>query len=167
MTVDVQARSRPPVAFRDGPQRPSAVSSMFAVVLNAALLGIVHRLPEWQWPAFLTARFEELLPLLTASFVASILVSLLNLVVDRPWLRSLGTLVTSAVAFAVAVATWRVFPFDFTGYDVDWTPVARIALVLSMVGTAISVAVEAARLLTMAVTHHGGSGHRTAASSYS
>ena len=86
---------------------------VIAVAINAVMLWIAHQLLDWGWPRFLTEDFEELLPVITWSLVASIVVNALFVVADPPWFKALCNVVTSAISLAVAVRTWQVFPFDF------------------------------------------------------
>ena len=58
----------------------------------------------------------------------------------------IGEMITAAVGFAVALRTWRVFPFDFTGYDTDWSWLVRLILIIVMVGTAIGFVAESVKL---------------------
>ena len=46
---------------------------------------------------------------------------------------------------------WRVFPFDFSAYAFPWTTVARVLIVLSIVGSAIAIVVEVGRLFRAAL----------------
>jgi hypothetical protein len=39
-----------------------------------------------------------------------------------------------------------VFPFDFTGLTFDWTQIARVVIIFTILGTAIGAMVEAFKL---------------------
>jgi hypothetical protein len=149
--MPTSTRSIRSVAQRRRRRPPSRSSHVVAVVVNVVLLLVVVRLPEWRWPAFLTDRFSELLPLIVTSFLVTIAVHVVHLVSDADWFDALGNLLTSAIAFVVALRTWQVFPFDFSGSGVDWTLVVRTVLAFALAGTAISVVVETARLATALV----------------
>ena len=110
-----------------------------AVAVNALALWVARHLLEWGWPRFLTDEFDQLLPILTASFVASMVVNALFVLADPPRFKALGNMVTSAISLVVAVRTWQVFPFDFSTYAFDWTWVARLVIVLAAVGSGISM----------------------------
>jgi hypothetical protein len=147
----------PPPAARD--TRPSAAQRFgygLAVVLNGLMLWVAHQLLDWGWPGFLTADYEDLLPWVTVSFVASMAANAAFVVHDRGWFRPLADLITSVIGLAVAVKTWTVFPFDFSTDDRDWTGLARVVLVIAIVGTLIGVIVNAVKLIQrLAAAGHG------------
>lgn len=118
-----------------------------AIVLNAVALWVVHQLVGWGWPGFLTGAFSEVLPLLSASLVASIVVNLVFLARDRGRIRALGDLTTSAFGIAVSLQLLRVFPVDFSGYDHDWAWLVRVVLLVGMIGSAIGAAIAFGRLV--------------------
>ncbi len=113
-----------------------------AVAINAALLWVTHQLLDWGWPRFLTEDFEELLPVITVSLVASMVANALFVLADPPWFKALCNAVTSAISFVVAVRTWQVFPFDFTSYAVDWSTLARVVVIVAVVGSAVATVVN-------------------------
>lgn len=130
--------------------RPTAARRFgysLAVVGNAVGLWLVHQLLDWHWPAFLTADFREVLPLLSASLVAGLVANVVFHVRDRGVVRALGDGVTSALGIAVSVRLLQVFPVDFTGYDRDWSGLVRVLLVVGIVGSAIGLVAALARLL--------------------
>ncbi len=118
---------------------------VIAAAINGALLWIVHQLLDWEWPGFLTPDFEDLLPILTMSFVAGIAVNVVYVVSDHWPIKPLGELTTSAIGFAVTLRTWQIFPFDFNG--TDWSWLARLVLALGMIGTSIAVIVQLVALV--------------------
>ena len=122
---------------------------------NLVLLWIAHRLLEWQWPRFLTVEFDDLLPVLSASIVVSIVANLLWVAFDPPWFKALGSIVTSAFAIAVGLRTLEVFPFDFSTYARDWSGLVRVVVVLGIVGSAAGVVVNILKLVSSAAV--GGS----------
>jgi hypothetical protein len=118
-----------------------------AIVVNLVLLWIVHHLLDWDWPRFLTDEFDDVLPVLTASIIATIVANAVFVVFDPPWFRHLANVVTSAIALACAVVVSRVFPFDFSDYATDWTWLARLVVVVGVVGTAVAVVVNTVSLV--------------------
>jgi membrane protease YdiL (CAAX protease family) len=115
---------------------------VIAVAINAVLLWVSHQLLEWGWPRFLTDDYEQLLGIITASFVATMIANALFVLADPPWFKALANTVTSFISFVVAWRTWQVFPFDFDGYARDWSTLVRVILVVGMVGTAIATVVN-------------------------
>lgn len=118
-----------------------------AVIVNGILLWVAHQLLDWGWPGFLTQDFDRLLPLLTVSFVVSMVVNTAYLARDRGRFRAFAEGFDAAIALVVSIQTWDVFPFDFTGYDHDWTWLARTLLVIAIVGTTIALVVHLVRLV--------------------
>ena len=132
---------------------------LVAIAANAVMLYGAHHLLAWGWPRFLTDDFETLLPIVTASFVAGMLANAAFVCFDAAWFKLLANIVTSAIGFVVALRTWQVFPFDFSGYDHDWSWLVRVVLVVAMVGAAISVVVESVRVITWAARDHATREH--------
>jgi hypothetical protein len=160
-----RARVRPPsltlshrhAVVRRAGRQPSAsrrFGYLVAIGVNVAFLYVVHQLLDWRWPSFLTDDFSQLLPVITASIVATIVANVLFLWYDREWFMTLANVVTAILGCVVAVRTWQVFPFDFSTFDRDWTAVVQIVLVVAMLGTAIAALVGVGRLLTMPFRSH-------------
>lgn len=122
------------------------VGYVIAAGINAVLLWAAHRLLDWGWPGFLTDDFELVLGIVTASLVASIVANLALAVEHGGRFRAFTDLVTAAFALAVGVRMWEVFPFDFAGYDHDWSTVFEIALVLGVVACGLAVLANLVRL---------------------
>lgn len=125
------------------PRRPSVAARRFgylvAIALQAVLLYLLNVRPGWQVLPFLSPDMRDVIGLLNASIGVGIGVNVLYLVSDPPWLRAAGDVVTSAVGMAVLVRLWQVFPFDFSGTSFDWALVARVLIVVGIVGSAIGI----------------------------
>lgn len=117
------------------------------VIVNAVLLWISHQLLDWGWPRFLTDDFDEVLPIVSASFVAAIVANLAFVVYDPRWFSSLLEALTSAISLAAGIVVLRVFPFDFSSYARDWSWLVRTVIVVGIVATAITLVVHLGRLL--------------------
>ncbi len=128
---------------------------VIAIAMNAVGLWVTRRLLEWGWPRFLTDDFDELLPILTVSFVAGMVVNALFVVADPPRFKALCNVVTSVISLVVAVRTWQVFPFDFSSYAFDWTWVARVLIVIAAVGSGIAVVANLIGLVRPSSTRAG------------
>jgi hypothetical protein len=124
--------NRPPVGVR-------RVGYLVAVLINAALLWLLHVWPGWEGVPFLTADFADVLWLVGLSLWVGVGANLLYLVLDPLWLTALGGLATTAIGLAAALRLWEVFPFDLDG---AWTTVVRVALVIGIVGAAIGILVN-------------------------
>jgi hypothetical protein len=120
-----------------------------AIAVNGALLIVAHNLLSWGWPSFLTDEFADLLPLINLSLGATILVNATYINYDPVWFKSSTQIGLGAITMMLAVRTLQVFPFDFTGYDFDWEPIARGMIILSMIGIGIGLVVETVRLVAV------------------
>jgi hypothetical protein len=151
-----------PIERRPVRRRPSAaerrVGYIIAALINVIGLWIIHHLLRWGWPPFLTDSFEDLLPYITASFAATIVINLLWAVRDPAWFRHAGQIALNLVAIRAAERTWEIFPFDFTGYDPVWEAVARSVIGVSLVGLVIATIVEVVGLVRscLGIEDHGG-----------
>jgi hypothetical protein len=141
--IDVHGRPRPAAERRAG--------YVAAAIVNSVLLWVAHQLLDWGWPSFLTPEFDEVLPIVSASFVASIVANVLFVVHDPPWFRSLLDAVTSAISLTAGIRVLQVFPFDFSTWGTDWSWLVRTVLVVGVVATAIAVVVHTVRLLDEAI----------------
>ena len=120
---------------------------MIAALINVVGLWIVHHFLEWEWPSFLTDDFSDLLPYITASFAATIVVNLLWALRDPAWFRHVAQIGLNLVAIRAAVRTWEIFPFDFTGYAPAWETAARVVIIVSLFGLVVATIVEVVRLV--------------------
>jgi hypothetical protein len=140
----VRAPSRPP----RGARRSGYVA---AAAINLVLLWLLHVTPGWEQLAFLTDEFVAITGLLTASFVAGVVVNVVYVLADPPWFRRLGEASTAAFACAVLARTWAVFPFELTGWWAGWDTTLRAVVGFLTVATAIAVLANLADLLRQAL----------------
>lgn len=145
MTVTA-ARRRPPVAAR-------RAGYVVSILVNIALLYVVNGWPGWEAVPFLTQDTQQVMGLVNASIVASLLANVVYLFYDAPWLRSLGDLATTAIGLAALISIWNVFPFDFESSSFDWALLVRIGLVVGILGCAIGVIVQLVSLMGRASRH--------------
>jgi hypothetical protein len=143
-------------------RRPSAaarrVGYLVGIVVSAALLFVLNGQPGWQALPFLTSDTSQVIGLVNLSLAVSLSVNVVYLFYDRPWLKSLGDLITAGIGMAVAIRVWQVFPFAFHGSAAWWSTAVRVLLVLVIVCSAISIVVQAVSLARRATHHtpHGG-----------
>lgn len=130
--------------------RTTRTGYLAAIVVNVAMLFVVHRLLEWGLVPFLTEDFRRLLPIVSLSLASTVVVNVLYLTYDPGWFRSLTQLGLNAISLAVVVRTYQVFPFDFSAYGFDWTGLVRLALVAVMVAIGIALVVEVVRFFRRA-----------------
>ena len=130
---------------------------LLAAAINGVLLWVSHHLLEWGWPSFLTEDFEQVLPILSASFVATIVANVLFVAHDPRWFRALAESVTSALSLVAAVRMWQVFPFDFSTMARDWSTLARVLIAVGIAGLAVAVV---ANVVTFLAAVAAGPGSR-------
>lgn len=122
-----------------------------AVVVNAFLLFVVNNLLAWDLLPFLTDDFSKLVPLVSFSLMASIVVNVIYLGFDDAWFKAFSQIVLGAIGLAVTVRTIQVFPFDFSDAGFDWATLTRVVLVMVGAAIAISIVVETVRLVRAVV----------------
>ncbi len=133
-------------ATRRAPVGARRFGYLVAIVLNIALLVVVFVWPAWWALPFLTAETTQVLPLIAAQAWIGIAINVIWIVVDPPWLRALGDVVTSAVGLAVAWAVLQVFPFDFGASDVPWETLVLVVVWIAVIGSAIGVIANVVKL---------------------
>jgi uncharacterized membrane protein SirB2 len=119
-----------------------------AVVINLVMLVVVQNVVEWGWPPFLTQEFADVVPWISASLLVSIAANLIYQFNDSPAVKSTGQILVNLVSIAVSYVVLQVFPFDFSSYAFNWAPIARIVLILAIVGSGIGVLTEAIHLVS-------------------
>lgn len=118
-----------------------------AIVVNGAILFVAHNVLAWGVFDWLTDDFAEVLPIVTASLLATIAANTMFLIYDEPWFTSACEIVTTGFALAAAIATYRVFPFDFSAYAWDWDTIVRWLIVLAIIGMSIAIVVNVVKLV--------------------
>jgi len=125
-----------------------------AVAVNAAILVVVNNILEWGWFPWLTDDFELVLPLVNLSLVATILANIAYMAYDAAWFKSICEIGQLSISIAVAIRTFRVFPFDFAAYTWDWEATTRLTIVVAIVAMFIAIIVHVVRLI-MELVHLG------------
>lgn len=121
--------------------------ALFTVIVYWA----VNVWPGWQAVPFLDQSMQDVLCFVNASLIISGVVSVVNIVANRSAVSAVGEIITSAVGLVVASRFWVVFPFGFGGSGFNWDLVARILLMLACAGYAVSIVVQLAALVRLAV----------------
>jgi hypothetical protein len=135
------ARTRPPRAAR-------RFGYVVAIGCNAVAIYIAHHLLDWGWPRFLTDQFDDVLPLITASFIYGMATNAMFVLYDQQWFKSLVNVGGSIIAFVITLRLYQVYPFDFSGYAVNWSWAISTLLIIGMVVTAIAAVAESVRVVT-------------------
>ena len=127
-----------------------------AIGVNVLLLVVVNSILGWGWFPWLTPEFGDVLPVLNLALVFNIVMSLVFMAYDEPWLKAVTQIVTNVLAIVVLARIWQVYPFDFSAYDfpvdiaafdLDWDLVTHLILGLAIFGTTIAVVMEIVKLV--------------------
>ena len=129
-----------------------------SIGVQAALLFVVNNLVEWDILPFITEGFNDLVPYINVSLVASIVVNAVYFAFDPRWFKSFGQAILNAISLVVIVQTYRIFPFDFSGSSFNWTAVTRVCLVALMVLVGIGIIGEGVKMFQALAT--SGTTHR-------
>ena len=117
---------------------------VIAIAINLLVLWIVHSVANWGL-SFITASWPQVIWAFNLSIGATIVANTAFLVYDGAWFKHLVQMVLNLLGIVVIVTLFRVFPFDFGS---EWVnQLARLALVLGLLGTVIAVIVEFVSLL--------------------
>lgn len=151
-TTTPPTRTAPSRRTRPGPVA-RRVGYLIAIAVDVVVIWLVFVSPGWEAVPFLTDRTIDVLPVVTAAVLVSILVNLVWLVVDPLWLHAFGDGVNAVMGVVVTGGVLSVFPFSFDD-DQPWEAFARVILVVGLVGASIAVVVNlimVIRYLTNAV----------------
>ena len=123
-----------------------------AVAVNVAFLVIVNNIVDWGWLPWLTEDFSDVLPIMNASLIASIVANVVYIAYDRPWFKGLTELGLLVIALIVTIRFWQVFPFDFSAYDFDWGTLVRWLLGVALFGICVAMLVQVIQLARLAMS---------------
>lgn len=133
-----------------GPQQSTAgrrFGYVIAAGINAALLYAVNNVLSWDQLRFLTDGFEEVIPIISVSLTATLIMNLIYVFYDPRWFKSLSQIGLAGISIAATVRLYQVFPFDFSKYDFSWETLTRVVLIVAIVGMAITIVAETFRLV--------------------
>jgi len=149
---------------------PTRPGYAMAIAVNVAVLFVANNLLEWDLIPFLTGDFSRVLWIIDVSLLATVVVNLAYLWYDPAWFKSGCQICLGGISMLVSIRMLQVFPFDFTGSQFDWEPVARFVMILGVIAVGIGIVVEVVKLvrsLLQAVTaspihdwSDNASGHR-------
>jgi hypothetical protein len=115
---------------------------IFAVIFNIAFLVVVNKVPDWNIQVF-TDTFPDILWAVNTSIGVSIAGNLILIFFHSRFLHHLLNAVFSAFGILAVSVILSVFPFDFSELVGEWLNILiRIALIVGIVGSAISVVVN-------------------------
>lgn len=119
-----------------------------AAVLNLAMLIVVQNILEWDILPWLTDDFALVVPWISASLVFTMAANLVYEVNDSPVVKSTLQIGSNLISILATSQLLAVFPFDFSAYSFSWDVVARIVLILALVGSGIGVITETVKLVS-------------------
>ena len=115
---------------------------IFAVIFNIAFLVVVNKVPDWNI-LFITDSFADILWAVNTSLAVSLAGNLILIFFHPRFLHHLLNAVFAGFGILAASVILSVFPFDFSQVTGEWlTIIVRIALIVGIVGSAISVVVN-------------------------
>ncbi|MEN8235170.1 MAG: hypothetical protein ABFR89_09645 [Actinomycetota bacterium] len=118
-----------------------------AVIVNVVLFVIVINLLDWGWIPFLTEEFEDLLPIIILSVGVSAVVNFLWIFYDAKWFRATGQIIDNVTSLLVVIATYKVFPFDFSPYRINWEAIVKVVIILTAFALVIATIAEVVKLV--------------------
>lgn len=110
-----------------------------SAAVNLVIAWAVNVWPGWEAVPFLDDATTQVLPLVNLSLLIGFVTNVAYIVLDPPWFRALGHILTAAVSIAVLVRTLRVFPFDFSDSASTWEPITRGILVFLIVASILGL----------------------------
>jgi hypothetical protein len=148
------ARATPGEHHRRSATTPGTIGAKVGyavtVVVNAVLWWVVNHLTDWHITRFVTDEFGDVRPWVLASLAVAMAANAVYLFRDIKPVRAVGELASHVASLASVVVTLWVFPFDFADYSVDWGPLCRFALVITLIGTMVAAVAEVVRLVRAA-----------------
>lgn len=148
-TPDTTNQSSPQIAST--PTAGRRVGYTIAVAVNAVMLVIAANILEWSWFPWLTEEWNDVVPLVSFSLLAGIVVNVVYLWFDPAWFKSLTQAVLAGISLVVTVRVFQVFPFDFSAYEFGWETLTRAILIFIMIGITIGLIAETVKFI-IAVT---------------
>lgn len=124
---------------------PAARRVGYAVALAASvgMLVVVNNLVGWGIFPWITAEFNEAVPVLNIAIVVGIVANLVNLWRDTGPARAIGELATVAAGLGALVRLLSIFPFDFSAYSFPWAALTRAVLILGIAGSGFAIVMTA------------------------
>jgi hypothetical protein len=115
---------------------------IFSVIFDIAFLVVVNKVPDWNI-TFITDAFPEILWAVNTSLAVSLAGNLILIVFHPRFLHHLFNAVFAVFGILAVSVILSVFPFDFSRVVGEWLNIlVRIALIVGIVGSAISVVVN-------------------------
>jgi hypothetical protein len=110
-----------------------------SIAINGVLLYLLDAHPGWQSMSFLTPATAQVIGLVNLMLWAGIVANGVYFIADPPPLRAVGDLVTLTIGLVTTVRVWEVFPFAFHGSVAFVDLIARVVLIIAIVGACIGI----------------------------
>jgi hypothetical protein len=140
MATVTQAPTQPTVTISKRTGR--RIGYVVAILVNLAFLAIINVWPGWEAMPFVTADAVDVVPLVNATIVVTMLANVLYIIEDRPRFKAAGEVITGLVGIVALSATLSVYPFDFSAYTFPWEVLTTFVLWIALIGTGISIIVN-------------------------
>ena len=115
---------------------------IFSAIFDIAFLVVVNKVPDWNI-RFITDSFPDVLWAVNTSLGVSLAGNLILIFFHPRFLHYLLNAVFAVFGILAASVILSVFPFDFSQVVGEWLNIlARIALIIGIVGSAIAVVVN-------------------------
>jgi hypothetical protein len=118
---------------------------IISIIFNLILLYVFNNLLNWH-VHFITNALNEVLWIINLSIIATIIINSLLLLYDPEWFRHVMKIVLNIFAFIAVYFLFKVFPFNFNNFYINWG--LKILLILGMIGIAIAFIEEFYFLIT-------------------
>jgi hypothetical protein len=112
---------------------------MVSIAINAVLLYLLNAHPGWQSLSFLTPATAQVIGLVNLMLWAGIAANAVYVVADPAPLRAICDLVTLTITLVTTIRVWEVFPFAFDGSVAFVAVLARVVLIIGIVGACIGI----------------------------
>jgi hypothetical protein len=112
---------------------------LVSIAINGVLLYLLDAHPGWESMSFLTPATAQVIGLVNLTLWAGIVANGVYFMADPPPLRAAGDLVTLTIALVTMFRVLDVFPFAFHGSVAFVAVVARVVLIVGIVGASIGL----------------------------
>jgi len=119
------------------PTRWRRIGFVALAVVNAALLVLLNASPGWQSMTFLTEAFGEVIGLVNASLLCSLLFNTIAVFTRSLLLRGAGEAIVATVTLVTLAKVFVVFPFSLPSSG--WELPVRVVLGIAMAGTFVTL----------------------------
>jgi hypothetical protein len=128
-------------SVRRGQRSPASrrAGYLVSIAINGVLLYLLDAHPGWQSIAFLTPATAQVIGLVNLMLWAGVVANGIYFIADPPPLRAVGDLVTLTIGLVTTLRVWDVFPFAFHGSVAFVAVIARVVLIIGIVGACIGI----------------------------